>query len=108
MKKLIALSVMMTVAGCAPAHPESAAGVAPEQRAWMDRSLPPERRAQLLVGQMTLDEKILQIHMVDQKDRPREVAPVPRLGIPTFRITNGPAGAGPGDAKPTQPATALP
>src|SRR5205823_3309123 len=28
--------------------------------------------------------------------------------IPTFRITNGPAGAGPGDSSSAQPATALP
>src|SRR5439155_6504478 len=29
-------------------------------------------------------------------------------GIPAFKITNGPAGAGPGDSSSTQPATALP
>jgi beta-glucosidase len=57
---------------------------------------------------MTLDEKILEIHMMDQKAHPREVAGVDRLDVPTMRITNGPAGAGPGDARPTQPGTALP
>ena len=74
----------------------------------MDRSLLPEQRADALIGKMTLDEKILEIHMMDVREHPREVAGIERLGIPTFRITNGPAGAGPGDARPTQPATALP
>ncbi len=77
-------------------------------RPWMDPALAPERRAALLVQHMTLDEKILQIHMVDVREHPREVAGIDRLGIPVFRITNGPAGAGPGDSRQTEPATALP
>ncbi len=77
-------------------------------RPWMNRSLPPERRAALLVGAMTLDEKIQEIHMLDVRDHPREVAGVERLGLPVFKITNGPAGAGPGDSRLPQPATALP
>lgn len=75
---------------------------------WMNRSLSPEKRAELLVRQMTLDEKISQIHMLDEHAHPREVAGVPRLGIPAFKITNGPLGAGPGDSRKPQPATALP
>ena len=74
----------------------------------MNPSLPPGERAELLVQQMTLDEKISQVHMMDTKQHPREVTGVPRLGIPPFKITNGPLGAGPGDTKPAQPATALP
>src|SRR5580658_3035658 len=86
----------------------TAAVAAPSARPWMDASLAPEARAKLLVAQMTLDEKILQIHMLNNKAHPREVAAIPRLGIPAFKITNGPVGAGPGDfARPT-PATALP
>jgi beta-glucosidase len=68
----------------------------------------PEERARQLVAQMTLDEKISQIHMLDVKAHPREVPGIERLGIPAFKITNGPAGAGPGDRSPTEPATALP
>ena len=41
---------------------------------------------------MTLDEKIREIHMVDEKTHPRAVAGIDALGIRTFRITNGPAG----------------
>lgn len=81
-----------------------------QPRSWMDRALPPERRAELLVRAMTLDEKISQIHMMDVPEHPREVPGIARLGVPAFKITNGPAGAGPGDAPKGTPqrATALP
>src|SRR5216117_2288060 len=80
----------------------------PPARPWINAALTPVERAQALVAQMTLDEKVLEIHMLDVPDHPREVAGIPRLGIPTFKITNGPAGAGPGDSPNKQPATALP
>ena len=86
----------------------SGRGDAATTRPWMNPALTPVERAQLLVQQMTLDEKILEIHMIDQPAHPREVPGIPRLGIPTFKITNGPAGAGPGDSPNKQPATALP
>jgi beta-glucosidase len=103
------LVVLAVVAGAglvlAPLTPGSAA---PSDRPWMNTSLPPAERATMLVQAMTLDEKVLEIHMLDTSSHPREVAGVPRLGIPVFKITNGPAGAGPGDSSSTQPATALP
>jgi beta-glucosidase len=74
----------------------------------MDRSLPPDQRARLLVQAMTLDEKVLEVHMMDTPAHPREVPGISRLGVPNFKITNGPAGAGPGDSSSKQPATALP
>ena len=76
----------------------------------MNRSLAAAKRAELLVAAMTLDEKISQIHMMDVPQHPREIAGIARLGLPPFKITNGPAGAGPGDAPKGQPqrATALP
>ncbi|MGN6367783.1 MAG: glycoside hydrolase family 3 C-terminal domain-containing protein [Phycisphaerae bacterium] len=106
-KQLLALAVLSVATGCSMQQSATQAS-ANDHRPWMNRNLPPEQRAKLLVKQMTLDEKISQIHMLDQKEHPREVAGIPRLGVPIFKITNGPAGAGPGDAKPTQPATALP
>ncbi|MFL6073159.1 MAG: glycoside hydrolase family 3 C-terminal domain-containing protein [Mycobacteriales bacterium] len=94
-----ALALAPLTAGRASADPA---------RPWLNRALPPQVRATLLVGQMTLDEKILEIHMLDVPDHPREVAAIDRLGIPAMKITNGPAGAGPGDSQSPQPATALP
>jgi beta-glucosidase len=81
---------------------------APVAQPWMNKALTPADRAKLLVQAMTLDEKVLEIHMLDTPSHPREVAGISRLHIPTFKITNGPAGAGPGDSPNRQPATALP
>ena len=81
---------------------------APAGRPWMNPSLPPEKRAELLVKAMTLDEKISQIHMRDVREFPREVIGIDRLGLPAFKISNGPLGAGPGDSRQPQPATAFP
>src|SRR6266498_3776160 len=70
----------------------------------------PEERAAALVAQMTLDEKISQTHTTlrGAGGIARFVPGIPRLGIPDFLITNGPAGVGTG-AVPEQPnATALP
>jgi beta-glucosidase len=96
------------ILGASLAIPASVGSAAPADRPWMNTALPPADRAALLVQAMTLDEKVGQIHMLDEPAHPREVAGVPRLGIPTFKITNGPAGAGPGDSQSKQPATALP
>lgn len=80
----------------------------PSDRPWMNTSLSPEKRAELLVHALTLDEKIGQLHMRDIREFPREVISIERLGIPTFKISNGPLGAGPGDSREKQPATAFP
>ena len=79
-----------------------------DQRPWMNRSLAPRERAELLVKQMTLEEKILEIHMMNTREHPPEVPAIARLGVPALKITNGPAGAGPRDTPTAQPATALP
>lgn len=70
----------------------------------------PEERAAALVAQLTLDEKISLVHTTGRGAGgiARFVPGIPRLGIPDFLITNGPAGVGTG-AVPQQPnATALP
>src|SRR5438477_12943195 len=103
------LAVLAVLAGSALVlAPLTPGNAAPADRPWMNRALSPGDRATALVKAMTLDEKVLEIHMLDTPAHPREVAGVPRLGIPVFKITNGPAGAGPGDSQGTQPATALP
>ncbi|PYX87285.1 MAG: hypothetical protein DMG67_19600, partial [Acidobacteria bacterium] len=68
----------------------------------------PEARARELVKRMTLDEKIQELHGIREPGHFRFVPGIPRLGIPAFQITNGPAGAGPGGTRPQAKATALP
>jgi beta-glucosidase len=65
-------------------------------------------RARQIVAKMTLDEKITELHGIHDATGYRMVPGIPRLGIPDFHMTNGPAGVGPGGASPQPPATALP
>lgn len=97
-------SILISLLFCIAAAAQSV----PLARPWMNTSLTPEKRAELLVHAMTLDEKISQIHMRDLKPFPREVIGIERLGLPAFKISNGPLGAGPGDSPQKQPATAFP
>src|SRR4051795_10201643 len=102
---------------------------------WMDKSLSPRERAEKLVDAMTLEQKIAQLHgametiniyalpsademnamSAEEQDQlmaqiqvQRHVKGIEELGIPRFRITNGPVGVGMGDGHPSPPATALP
>jgi beta-glucosidase len=76
-----------------------------KDRPWMDTKLSPERRAELVLEQMTLDEKIGLLHgegMARQKDLPPEIQAVqsqtnggagfvlgvPRLGIPSIQMSD--------------------
>ena len=101
--------------------------------AWMDPSLSPSQRAQRLVAAMSLEQKIAQLHgametidiyglsaeagsasaqemdqLAAQIRVERHVAAIEELGIPRFRVTNGPVGVGMGDGTPSPPATSLP
>ncbi|MFJ7724563.1 beta-glucosidase [Neobacillus sp. NPDC097160] len=86
------------------------------QLPWMDTSLSPEKRTGLLINAMTLDQKIQQLagksgaipELPECGSPGRHVPGIPELGIPTFRITNGPVGLGGGDCSPQDKATALP
>jgi beta-glucosidase len=79
------------------------------ERPWMDKSLPSERRADLLVQQMTPDEKIAMMHGVNamtgdpvhgydfvlpSKGYVGYVPPIRRLGIPALTLADGRAGVG--------------
>jgi beta-glucosidase len=68
----------------------------------------PVSRATALVAQLTLAEKITEMHGIQDATHNRFVPGIARLGIPPLVITNGPAGVGPGDPKTQAPATALP
>jgi beta-glucosidase len=103
--------------------------------AWRNTSLSPGERADKLVSGMTLEQKIAQLHgametidiyalsaqtahaaqsgtdmdqLAAQIRVERHVAAIEELGIPRFRITNGPVGVGMGDGTPSPPATSLP
>jgi beta-glucosidase len=97
-----------------------------------DTSLSPRERAEKLVEAMTLEQKIAQLHgametidiyaitreaaesgadmdqLAAQIRVERHVKAIDELGIPRFRITNGPVGVGMGDGMPSPPATSLP
>src|SRR3954462_8135668 len=99
---------------------------------WQDAALTPRERATKLVEAMTLDQKIAQLHgamqtidiyaltaeaaesgedfdqLAAQIQIERHVPAIEELGIPRFRITNGPVGVGMGDGTPSPPATSLP
>ena len=81
--------------------------VAAQSPGWMRSGLSPDRRATLLIGAMTLDEKFQQlvgapgvIPEIPECYGARHVPGIPRLSIPTFRITNGPVGVGQNDCVP--------
>ncbi len=63
---------------------------------WMDKSLSPDQRADLLIAQMTLDEKIGLVHGVSQSleslGGAGYVPGVARLGIPDLEMTDGRSG----------------
>jgi beta-glucosidase len=82
----------------------AAAAIAPAQAQTNDF----DARARQIVSQMTLQEKVTELHGTHDAVHQRYVPPIPRLGIPGFRIANGPAGVGPGDEHQQLPATALP
>jgi len=68
---------------------------------WMDKSLSPDKRADLLLEQMTLDEKVTLVHGFDvwAYTAPSQwlggaglVPGIPRLGIPDLQMTDGRSG----------------
>ncbi len=65
-------------------------------------------RSRQIVAQMTLDEKIDQLHGIKDKSNYRIVPGLPRLGIPALTVANGPAGLGPAGPGHEGKATALP
>ena len=73
----------------------------PESRdhGWMNRSLSPDRRADLLIEQMTLEEKITLVHGADGPQMREHslggagyVPGILRLGIPALQMTDGRSG----------------
>src|SRR5688500_3548273 len=93
-----------SVTGLAQAQPVS------QTLPWMDAAIAPAQRAELLVAAMTIEEKIQQIAMkpvvnasiagCNLSRNGRHIEGIPRLAIPTVRMTNAPAGVVGGDCDP--------
>ncbi|WP_298455399.1 glycoside hydrolase family 3 N-terminal domain-containing protein [uncultured Cellulomonas sp.] len=85
----------------APGGVQAAAAAHP----WMDTTLTPQERSQLLLDAMTLAQKLQQLSGTPPEIVPelpecwggRHVRGIPELQIPTLRITNGPVGVGQND-----------
>jgi beta-glucosidase len=87
------VAVLVAFAGLALAGPARATAPA-DCSAWMDRHLPAGQRADLVLAQMTLDEKVGMMHAISDSAHDREVPPIERLCVPALLLNNGPAGVG--------------
>jgi beta-glucosidase len=86
------------------------AAASAQEKPWMNKALTPEQRAQLVVGQMTLDEKIAMLHGNNGPDQNggMGVSPLPaRFGIPTIAMSDAAYGVR-DSAKNGRYSTALP
>ncbi len=94
----------------------------PSALPWMNTSLTPEQRADMLIFHMTLEQKVEQLSndtrpAENPANRPpgceftpigRHIQGIPELGIPTVRMINGPTGVRGGDCGNEPVATAFP
>jgi beta-glucosidase len=100
--KLSAKALAVLIASAPPALAQGTAALP-----WMNTALPPAQRAALLIQAMMLGEKFEQmlgtpgvVPELPQCFGARHVDGIPRLQIPTLRITNGPVGIGQNDCVP--------
>src|SRR2546425_2355249 len=73
-------------------NPSTGSSASAQNPPWMNTSLSPHGRADLLLAQMTLEEKIEMVHGELPAPYGFYNAPVPRLGIPALTMADGPAG----------------
>lgn len=95
--------------GCALAAIMASALTSANGLPWMNLSLSADQRADLLIQAMSLDDKFQQlvgapgiVAELPHCAGGRHIPGVPRLAIPTFRITNGPVGVGQNDCVPAE------
>lgn len=112
------VAAMIAIVASVQAHDKSPNAAATP---WLDKRLSPDARAELVLRQLTLDEKIQLVHSQFAKcdpqhpppdgpeDEPGYVAGIPRLGIPALHMADGSLGvANPWNARDKDEATALP
>jgi beta-glucosidase len=104
-RSLFLTSILILAGIAAPVVAQSGRGFRDNSnRPWMNAALPPDQRADLVMQQMTLDEKIGLVHGAEdysnyhtpQYSRPLGgagwVPGIPRLGIPDLQMTDGRSG----------------
>ena len=120
MNRILGLMISLFFWGVlAPAQdtPKQTATNAPP-RPWLERNLPPDQRAEMVLKELTLDEKISLVHGVETIRVPKGkslpanylggagyIVGIPRLGIPDVQSTDGRSGV---CSKGGRYATALP
>src|SRR6266516_5038559 len=73
-------------------NPSAGSSTSAQNLPWMKTSLSPHERADLLLAQMTLEEKIEMVHGALPAPYGFYNAPIPRPGIPALTMADGPAG----------------
>ena len=99
--KIIGVTVILIISALSSAigqNPNAAAKQA-VKGPWLDKSLSPDKRADLVIRQMTLDEKIQLVHGIEGPMAQARslggagfVPGIPRLGIPDLQMTDGRSG----------------
>ena len=94
---MVGAGTLLAVPALLAADTTSTAAKDQASRPWMNASLSPAQRANLLIKEMTLDEKIVMMHGVSPIPVKGYVGYVPgnaRLGIPALTLADGRAGVG--------------
>lgn len=92
---VLTASMTLTVVAATAAPVAAGPAAAPSAQPWLNRQLPPELRASLLLARMTLEEKV--DLMTGDQGAPYAFynAPIPRLGIPALKMADAGGGVAP-------------
>ena len=103
--RALSLFAAFAIAWCAPAAVHAESNPDHEKMPWMNKALPPDQRADLVLAQMTLDEKVQMVHGqgwgVLRAGAPIPdgsnfgagfMAGIPRLGIPNVDLADSAVG----------------
>lgn len=89
-------------AGGADGHKTAAAVVMAKSCPWVTSKAPVAERVDQLLGKMTLDQKLQELHGTGQGPYAGTVPAIPSLCIPSLTLEDGPGGAGDGFRGVTQ------